>query len=79
MTIERLPSYLMSLTSSLDQLTLDLDSDQQQALHAGEVVMLGSEGTYTVLSSLVPAPVFSCVGCIDQLRAFSRLFAVCGR
>ncbi|WP_204140358.1 SRPBCC family protein [Halomicronema sp. CCY15110] len=45
----------MSLTSALDQLTLDLASDQQQALQAGEVVMLGSEGTYTVVS-LVPAP-----------------------
>ncbi|WP_039727316.1 SRPBCC family protein [Leptolyngbya iicbica] len=45
----------MSLTSSLDQLTLDLAPEQQQALQAGEVVMLGSEGTYTVLS-LVPAP-----------------------
>ena len=45
----------MSLTSSLEQLAIDLAPDEQQALQAGEVVMLGSEGTYTVVS-LVPAP-----------------------
>jgi len=55
MTVHVLTLYLMSLTSSLDQLTLDLAPDQQQALQAGEVVILGGEGTYTVLS-LVPAP-----------------------
>lgn len=46
----------MSPTPALDRLTANLNSEQQQALQAGEVLLLGSEGTYTVLS-LVSAPV----------------------
>ncbi|MEM1279484.1 MAG: SRPBCC family protein [Cyanobacteria bacterium P01_H01_bin.152] len=59
----------MSLTSFLNRLTVDLDFAQQQALQAGEVVMLGSEGTYTVLS-LVSAPVRSVWDVLSNYERF---------
>lgn len=46
----------MSLMASLDQLTPSLSGAERQSLHQGEVVLMGQEGTYAVLS-LVKAPI----------------------
>lgn len=46
----------MSLTASLDRLPVDLSPAQQQALQSGEVVLVGQEGEYTVLSLVAASP-----------------------
>lgn len=46
----------MSLAPPLNQLSTDLDPAQQQELQQGEVLLIGSEGDYTVLSLVQAAP-----------------------